>query len=210
MRDVLLRPSYLFILKNKCVPGHALGHISYVDIVQLDVMDGQFVSNATYNSTEGLEDLGIDIEAHLMISHPEFHISKWSLPCIKRIIVHQEAAGNLQEIIRLAKKSGQEVGVAINPGTGTNEIEEYLDDLDMVLVMGVTPGFSGQDFNSDVLEKIKHLKKVKPELTIQVDGGVNMKTVSTLKNAGVDVIAANSVLFKDPANIEYTIKQLSS
>ncbi len=182
----------------------------YVDLIQLDIMDGQFVPNNTYNSPEGIEDLDIKIEAHLMINHPEFHVAKWNLPNIETIIVHKEAVGNMNEVIRMVKEAGKKVGVAINPRTGTNEIEEYLDDLDMVLLMSVTPGFAGQDFNRDVVEKIKHLKKVKPDLLIEVDGGVNLYNKNMLQENGVDAIAVNSVLFNDPANIEHNIKQLSS
>lgn len=180
----------------------------YLDLIQLDVMDGEFVPNKTYNSPEGLDDLGIKIEAHLMINHPELNLAKWLIPCVETIIVHQEAVGNMAEVIRLVKAAGKKIGLAINPGTSTYDIEDYLTRLDLVLVMGVNPGFSGQAFNPDILEKISHLKKLRPDLPVEVDGGVNFETKNQLAKAGADIIAVNSVLFNDPDNLKNNINKL--
>lgn len=179
----------------------------YVKRIQLDVMDGEFVPNSTYNSPTGIEDLGIDVEVHLMIMRPEFYVAKWALKNVETIIIHQEAVSNMEEAIRLIKDAGKKVGLAINPGTSTYEIKPFLDQIDLILVMGVKPGFSGQALNLDVLEKIKYFKKLKPNLPIEVDGGVNMETKNILMRAGVDILVANSSIFHSE-NIEEAINQL--
>lgn len=179
----------------------------FVKRVQIDVMDGEFVPNRSYNMPGGLDELGIPLEIHLMIMRPEFYIAKWALKNVEYIIIHQEAVTNMEEAIRLIKDTGKKVGVAINPGTSTYDVKPYLENIDLMLVMGVNPGFSGQAFQYDVLEKIKHFKKIKPDLLIEVDGGVGFDTKNVLLEAGVDILAANSCLF-NADNIEEAIKQL--
>lgn len=170
----------------------------YSDFIQLDVMDGEFVPNTTFSDTAKLATLDLTMELHMMIERPALHLQKWLLPNVSRVIVHYEAEGNLDEVIDLIRKAGKEVGVAINPPTSTHELRPYLDKLDLVLVMGVNPGFSGQAFNRDVLEKIKELKKLKPDLLIEVDGGVNLKTRDQIVAAGTDILAAASAIWEAP------------
>lgn len=179
----------------------------YVQTVQLDVMDGVFVPNTTYNETEKLQSLDIDLELHLMIEKPELTISKWMLPNASRVIVHFEAADNLRLVIDQIRKAGKEVGVAINPETTTYALKEYLPEIDLVLVMGVNPGFSGQSFQRDVLEKIKELRQLKPELQIAVDGGVDATTRDQIEAAGADMISAASAIWKSE-DIGEAVKQL--
>lgn len=166
------------------------------DILQLDVMDGRFVGNTTYSDTAKLGALDTTWELHLMIEHPELAITKWNLPNVQRMIVHKEAVNNTQHIIDLIRNAGKEVGIALNPETSTHEIKEYIDQIDLVLVMGVNPGWSGQDFHYDVLEKIKELKAMRPELLVAVDGGVNMKTRKKIVEAGADILCAYSAVWK--------------
>jgi len=182
----------------------------YVDLIQLDVMDGEFVPNVTYNDPEGIAELGVKVEPHLMVMHPEFCIAKWNLPNVETIFVHIEAATNLAEIIRLIKAAGKRVGVAINPTTSTYDLDDYLTQIDCVMVMGVSPGFSGQGFQYDALEKIKHFKKIRPELLIAVDGGVNFDTKDQILAAGADILAVNSVLFAHPEQIKENLEKLKS
>lgn len=168
----------------------------YTSFIQLDVMDGQFVPNITFMDTAKLATLDLQMELHMMVERPALQLQKWMLPNVTRIIVHFEAEGNLAEVIELIRKGGKEVGVAINPDTSTHELRPYLDQIDLALVMGVTPGFSGQAFNRDVLEKIKELKKLKPELLVEVDGGVNLKTRDQIVGAGADILAAASAIWE--------------
>ncbi len=168
----------------------------YTNFIQLDVMDGQFVPNTTFANPKQAAELDIEMELHLMINMPELHIKPWALDNVRRIIVHYEATTNLAQVIKHVKQAGKEVGVAINPGTSTFEIKEYVNDLDLVLVMGVNPGFSGQHFEYDVLEKIKEVKSYRPDILVEVDGGVNGKTRDVIVEAGCDILAAASFIWK--------------
>ena len=180
----------------------------YVKRVHIDIMDGEFVPNTTFNEPEKLEGIDIEIVPHLMVKHPVFEIKKWDLPNVKEIIVHFEAIQNLDEVINAAGSIDKKIGIAINPGTSTYDIKDNLDKFSLVLVMGVEPGFSGQAFNNDVLEKIRILKEVKPDMPVEVDGGVDMSTKNQIIRAGADILSANSAIFKAD-NIEEAIKELS-
>jgi ribulose-phosphate 3-epimerase len=168
------------------------------DFVQLDVMDGQFVPNTTFAQASRLADLPITMEVHLMIERPIFHLDSWALPNVSRMIVHYEAVDNVPHTISHIRGLGKQVGLALNPATSTFDIKEYLNDLDLVVVMGVEPGFSGQQFQRDVLEKVKEIKKMRPELLVEVDGGVNAYTRNNIVKAGTDILAASSFLWKAP------------
>lgn len=165
------------------------------DVVQLDVMDGQFVPNTTFLDARCLADLPVQLELHLMIERPIFHLDSWALPNVFRMIVHYEALDNVQHTISYIRGLGKQVGLAINPSTSSFDVRDYIDDVDMLLVMGVEPGFSGQQFQRDVLEKIKELKKMRSDLFIEVDGGVNEYTREKIVAAGADAVAAASFLW---------------
>ncbi|MFH1537003.1 MAG: ribulose-phosphate 3-epimerase [Patescibacteria group bacterium] len=181
----------------------------FVKRVHIDIMDGEFVPNTTFNEPEKLEGIDIEIVPHLMVRHPVFEIKKWDLPNVKEIIVHFEAIQNLDEVVSAAKTIDKKIGIAINPSTSTYDIKDNLDKFSMVLVMGVEPGFSGQAFNNDVLEKIRILKEINPDMPVEVDGGVDMTTKDQILRAGADILSANSAIFKAD-NIEEAIKELSS
>ena len=168
----------------------------YTDIIQLDVMDGAFVPNTTFNDTFKLATLDINMELHLMIEKPAFYISKWAMANVKRMIVHYEAASNIGHVIDLIERAEKEVGVALNAETPSHVLEDHIDRIDMVLIMGVHPGFSGQDFIRDVLEKIREIKKMRPGVLVAVDGGVNMRTRKSILEAGADILSANSAIWK--------------
>lgn len=167
----------------------------YATFIQLDVMDGVFVPNTTFQNPEEAATLAVTMELHLMIDKPEFFISRWAVPNVTRMIVHYEAVSNVSRIIDQIRGAGKEVAIAINPGTSTYVLKDYVDQLDMVLVMGVEPGFSGQEFHYDVLEKIKEIKKQRPEVLVEVDGGVNARTRNAIVNAGADILAAASYVW---------------
>lgn len=167
----------------------------YATFIQLDVMDGVFVPNTTFQNPEEAATLPVTMELHLMIDKPEFFISRWALPNVTRMIVHYEAVSNVSRIIDQIRGAGKEVALAINPGTSTYVLKDYVDQLDMVLVMGVEPGFSGQEFHYDVLEKIKEIKKQRPEVLVEVDGGVNARTRNAIVTAGADILAAASYVW---------------
>jgi ribulose-phosphate 3-epimerase len=169
---------------------------AHTNFIQLDVMDNVFVPNETFRDPTQLADLDITMELHLMIEKPSFHVNAWALPNVSRMIVHQEAAINLSQVVKLVKDAGKEIGVAINPSTSTHTLKDVIDDLDLVLVMGVKPGFSGQDFHNDILEKIREVKSMRSDVIVEVDGGVNAQTAPRIVEAGCDILAAASFIWK--------------
>ncbi|MFH1671400.1 MAG: ribulose-phosphate 3-epimerase [Candidatus Portnoybacteria bacterium] len=188
---------------------------SYVEWVQLDVMDGEFVENTTWpygagkNSPEDLKKLetNLNLEAHLMVKNPENVIESWISSGVKRIIVHFESSQKLKEVVNKVKSAGLEIGMAINPNTPIEVLDSYIPELDLVLVMTVEPGKGGQELIKDALVKIKRLQDVYPDKKIQVDGGVNLENAKELVNTGADVLAVGSAIFKSD-NIKKVINQL--
>lgn len=182
----------------------------HADIIQIDVMDGVFVPNTTWADTDIIEHLHLSVrfEAHLMVENPEAGaIAEWAKAGAFRIIFHIEATKKPEECVKQIKKFHREAGVAINPKTPPAKIKNLLSKIDYVLVMGVTPGFSGQKFQSVALEKIKLLKKIAPNVKIGVDGGVDKKNAKKLYAAGADYLCAASAIFKEK-NIGKAIREL--
>lgn len=167
----------------------------FTSFIQLDVMDNVFVPNETVNDPSRIATLDIEMEVHLMIDKPSLHVQQWALSNVRRIIVHQEASTNLEHLIELMQRTGKEIAVAINPDTSTHTLKEVIGVLDLVVIMGVTPGFSGQEFHRDTLEKIREVKNMRSDVLIEVDGGVNRETAQSIVDAGADVLAAASALW---------------
>lgn len=183
----------------------------YVKWVQFDIMDGKFVPNTTWSEPQDLRSWKpkVLLEAHLMIKEPEDQVEKWIEAGIKRIIFHIEATSDPHSVIKICRERKVEVGVAINPETPIGNIESLLEfnsnvnvgvklqrSVDMVLVLGVSPGFGGQAFKPEVLEKITALRETNPRLTIEVDGGMNPTTAKLAISAGANVIVAGSYVFE--------------
>ncbi len=172
--------------------------VGVAQLAQFDVMDGEFVPNITVRDPQVIASLPLQFELHLMIEKPELSIQRWALPNVQRLIVHYEAADNISHLIEVMQRTGKQVAIAINPETSTHVLKPYIDKLDMVLVMGVEPGFSGQTFQRDVLEKIREIKLMHPGILVEVDGGVNAQTAPDIVAAGCDVLAASSFIWKSP------------
>lgn len=185
--------------------------VGLVSSVHLDIMDGDFVPNTTVNTPEALASIdwkGLAVSLHLMVKHPELYIRSWALPYVTSMVVHREAVNNMDSIIQLVHGADKQLSIALNPGTSSYELADYLDQIDQVMIMGVEPGFSAQGFNADVLEKIRLIHQQKPELPIAVDGGVNGSTRQMLVEAGATILCANSFLYKSD-DIALAIKQLT-
>lgn len=168
----------------------------YSDRIHYDVMDGHFVPNLTIGAPV-LKHLKtkLPIEAHLMISNPEQYVEDFAKAGATTILVHQEATNHLHRLIYQIKDLGVKAGVVLNPATPLMMIEDILDDLDQVLLMTVNPGFGGQSFIKSVLPKIAELREAMPDLDIEVDGGVNDKTVKAVVEAGANVLVSGSYIF---------------
>ncbi|MEZ4087307.1 MAG: ribulose-phosphate 3-epimerase [Candidatus Gracilibacteria bacterium] len=168
----------------------------YVDLLHVDVMDGHFVPNITLGAPVVRKiQTKLPLDLHLMIEHPEQYIDDFVDAGAASITVHVEACKHLHRVIQQIKAAGVKAAVSINPATPIEEIKHVLDDVDMVLVMSVNPGFGGQEFIPVALEKIRELRKMKPELEIEVDGGVNGETAKLCVEAGATILVAGSYIF---------------
>jgi len=187
----------------------------YSDLLQVDVMDNVFVPNMTPQAEQlKILDTKIPLDIHLMVKEPseEYLMSFINAnPKLKinNITVHYEACENLRKTLNFIKSKSIKAGIAINPKTSLSVIEPYLDEVDMILVMTVEPGFSGQGFIEAALTKVTELRKLKPEMDIEVDGGINDKTAALAAKAGANLFVANSFIFKAEDKIT-AIKKLKA
>ena len=169
------------------------------EYLHLDVMDGNFVPNISFgapviSSIRKHSNLVFDV--HLMVENPDRFIKDIVDAGADVITVHAEATKHLNRTIQLIKSYGKKVGVALNPSTPLDVIKYDLKDIDMVLIMTVNPGFGGQAFIEGMLQKIRDLRSIDPNIDIQVDGGINDKTSKLVKEAGANILVAGSYLFK--------------
>ena len=174
------------------------------DMIHVDVMDGHFVPNITIGppvikSLRKYTDLPFDV--HLMISPVHKYIEDFSKAGSDIITIHPEATENVKDSIDLIKSLGKKVGLSLNPDTPIGTIKKYLDQINLVLVMTVYPGFGGQKFISKVLNKIKNLKKIKDEnkflFDIEVDGGINFENNKLAIEAGANILVSGTTIFKN-------------
>ena len=170
------------------------------DWIHLDVMDGHFVPNLTFgpsvissirNKTKKCFD------THLMISNPDEYIEQYKNAGSDIITVHKEVCGHLDKTLSSIKNTGCKAGVSINPGTDISGIEYVLDKIDLILVMSVNPGFGGQKFINSSIQKIKKIKELVQNfnIDIEVDGGIDDKTATFVKNAGANILVSGSFIF---------------
>ena len=186
--------------------------IKNCDMVHIDVMDGHFVPNLTFGAPvvkciRKYTELFFD--CHLMISDPLKYAKDFAAAGADLITFHYESDNDPKEVIDEIKRLGCKVGISVKPKTNVEEIYPYLDDVDLVLIMSVEPGFGGQSFMPEVLDKVVKLKKLNKKFVIEIDGGIDDKTVYQAKEAGVDICVAGSYIFKQKDRIE-TIKKLKA
>ena len=182
----------------------------------LDVMDGVFVPNITFGTPilEVFKKCATKhLDAHLMIVNPENYIEKFASLGANTITVHYEACDNLQNTINQIKKLNVKAGVAINPDTDVSVLYSLINEIDLICLMSVFPGFSGQKFIPDTFKRLEKLKKIitdkNSQALIQIDGGVSTDNAKKLVSLGADILVAGSFVFKskDASN---TIKKLNS
>ena len=170
----------------------------YADLVHVDIMDGKFVPPTTFEAAEiKAVKTKLPKDVHLMVEHPikDGFIEDYADAGAAIITIHLECKDDIKEAFELIKSKGIKIGISINPPTPLNTIKKYLDVVDMVLIMSVNPGYAGQKFIPDVLNKVKKLRKLKPDLDIEIDGGIDDKTVKQAIEAGANVIVAGSYIF---------------
>ena len=172
------------------------------DYIHIDVMDGHFVPNITVgpmivNAARKVTDLPLDV--HLMIENPERYIDDFFKAGSDLITVHAETVTHLHRLLGVIRNAGLKAGAALNPATPLSSIEHVLNNLDMVILMTVNPGFGGQSFIPEVLPKIEELKKMIDqkgmEVDIEVDGGINVENIAQVARAGANVFVAGNAIF---------------
>ncbi len=181
------------------------------DWIHVDVMDGRFVPNLTIGplvveSLKAVTQKPLDV--HLMIVEPDQLIPEFIKAGADSVTVHVEACPHLHRTIQLIKSFGKKAGVSLNPATPISSIESILDELDLLLIMSVNPGFGGQKFIQSAYDKVRSAKDMilKRDLStlIEIDGGVTVKNIKSLSEAGVDVFVAGTAVFKNKAHPKYS------
>jgi ribulose-phosphate 3-epimerase len=173
--------------------------------IHVDVMDGVFVPNLTYGAkvietVRKLTTMAIDV--HLMVVEPEKYFDDFASAGASGLTIHQEVAPHLQRQLARIRQLGCTAGVALNPGTPLSTISEVLDDIDLLLIMTVNPGFGGQKFIPAAYDKIKRaralLSEAKSQAFIEVDGGINRDTIERVWRSGADTFVAGNAVFSAP------------
>jgi ribulose-phosphate 3-epimerase len=187
------------------------------DQLHLDIMDNIFVPNFTFDfqrAKEIIEFSDLPVDAHLMIADPDISAPKYAQAGCASVTFHLEAAKNIGQTISDVKSNGAKVGVAVKPGTSFSLVEPFIEQIDLLLVMTVEPGFGGQSFMHDQMDKVKTarsrielMKGTKP--LIQVDGGISLETIGEAANAGANCFVAGSAVYRsaDPENMVQMLRK---
>ena len=182
------------------------------DYIHIDVMDGSFVPNKQF-TTEEINNLEIiskkKFDVHLMVDNPREYIENLDISNIEYIIVHSEIAKDINELLDLIKSYNVKCGLSIKPNTDISILTPYLNKLDLILVMSVEPGFSGQEFISNSLDRVSKLKQIiknnNLDIVMAIDGGINGSNASLIKKSGIDMVVSgsyvtNSLDYQDKIN----------
>lgn len=187
------------------------------DQLHLDIMDNIFVPNFTFDfqrAKEIIEFSDLPVDAHLMIADPDISAPKYAQAGCVSVTFHLEAAKNIGQTISDVKSNGAKVGVAVKPGTSFSLVEPFIEQINLLLVMTVEPGFGGQSFMHDQMDKVKTarsrielMKGTKP--LIQVDGGISLETIGEAANAGANCFVAGSAVYRsaDPENMVQMLRK---
>jgi ribulose-phosphate 3-epimerase len=212
----LIAPSILSADGGKLSEEIAAVEKAGADWIHIDVMDGHFVPNITMGPAiiaALRKTTKLPFDVHLMIENPENYIEAFAAAGADIITVHVEAANHLHRTINLIKKYGKKAGVSLNPATPLTQIEEILPDIDLLLIMTVNPGFGGQQFIKSILPKIAKADKLLTALPhktlLEVDGGVNLKNINSIAQAGAEVLVAGNSIFGS-SDYHKTISELKA
>ncbi|MFM8867910.1 MAG: ribulose-phosphate 3-epimerase [Ilumatobacteraceae bacterium] len=218
-RPIQIAPSVLPVDFSKLGEAIVALDSAGVDLIQWDVMDGQFVPNLTFGpdviaSTRALTTL--PYEAHLMVLTPDVMAKRYVEAGCQRLIVHAEACTHLHRTLGNIRELGATAAVALNPSTPPSEVANVLDLVDLVLVMTVNPGFGGQSYISTMEPKIAEVRRMVNEagledsVDVEVDGGISATTVQGAARAGANVLIAGSALFKHEGGLGAAVQELRS
>jgi ribulose-phosphate 3-epimerase len=219
MKQHLVAPSVLAADFTRLQEEFAMVNRSEADWFHLDVMDGRFVPNITFGmfvvkAMKQMAEKPLDV--HLMIVEPEKYVEAFREAGADVITVHYEACPHLHRVIHQIKETGAKAGVALNPHTPIHLLEDLIEDIDLVCMMSVNPGFGGQKFIYNTIPKVRRLKQLIIERNastlIEIDGGVGLQNAEKLLQAGADVLVAGSSVFKAerPEDVISQLKGISA
>ena len=189
-----------------------LDRISTSDLIHVDVMDGHFVPNISIGApvVASIKKVcNVPFDVHLMISNPHDYVEDFANAGADIICFHTECDSDVEKTVDKIISLGKKPALAIKPATPVDDVVKYLDKLSMVLVMTVEPGFGGQSFMESTMPKIEAIRKINPDIDIEVDGGINPETIKIASRAGANVFVAGSAVFKseNPAQTIALLKQ---
>lgn len=207
MREKIIIPAIIAKTQNE-LDSAIRKVVDFSEILQLDIMDGKFVPNSSIDFDFDLPSTGCTYEAHLMIANPVEWIDKnWSKT--ETILVHFESCKNPEIVIEEVKDIGRRVGLVLNPETPARVLSRYIKEIDQVLVMTVNPGFYGSPFLPETLNKVREIRKMRPDLDIEVDGGINAETIKKADLAGANMFVSGSYIMnsENPKKAIETLKK---
>lgn len=194
-----------------------IGKIAGVsDLIHLDIMDNIFVPNFTFDFESAstiIKGCPIGVDAHLMVANVDEIAPKYAQAGCASVTIHAEASENIAQTLRTIRSEGSRSGLAIKPNSSIEEYERFSDLVDMFLIMTVEPGFGGQKFMSEMMDKVRATRKVigNRPIWLQVDGGISLETIEIAVEAGADTFVAGSAVFKsdDPAHMVSALRSLA-
>ncbi len=215
-RDIRITPSILNADRTKL--SSEIARIAEVsDLIHLDVMDNIFVPNFTFDFDEAskiIKASPIPIDSHLMVAEVDEIAVAYAQAGSASVTIHVEACRDIHTTVRGIRAAGSRAAIALKPGTQIDLYEDFLDDLDMVLIMTVEPGFGGQSFIDEMLPKIERVRTLIGDrpIWLQVDGGISLTTIERAADAGADTFVAGSAVFNsaDPAQMVESLRKLAS
>lgn len=216
MREIRITPSILNAdLENLDAEISKIANVS--DLLHLDIMDNKFVPNQTwdFHAAESIiRKSPLPVDAHLMIEDPDIQAIKYAEVGCASVTIHYEASSNPKQILRNIRNAGARAALALKPKTDFSVLLEYRELVDMILIMTVEPGFGGQKFMTEMMNKVSKSREFigDADIWLQVDGGISMDTIEIARDAGADTFVAGSAVFKapDPAAMVLKLKELAT
>ena len=216
MQEIRITPSILNAdLANLDTEIKKISEVS--DLLHLDIMDNKFVPNQTWNfeaAEKIIRSSPLPVDAHLMINDPDIQAPNYAQVGCKSVTIHFEATANPKQTLKSIRANGARAAIGLKPKTDFAVLKDLRDHLDMILIMTVEPGFGGQKFMADMMDKVKKSREFigDADIWLQVDGGISLETIEIAREAGADTFVAGSAVFKslDPADMVLQLRKMAT